>query len=219
MALNDEGHHAYRPAPISEKEAKTVGAEERKEREETTVWVQGLDRINKACGIKFCVDMSATPFYIKGSGYPEGEPLPWIVSDFGLVDAIESGITKIPRLPVSDTTGQPDPKYFCLWRNITKDLSREQRLSNNRPFLLIPYEYEGVQHHYEPDYLVRLKNGRTLIFEIKGEGDDQDLAKHQAAKRWVTAINNWGRLEVWDFAVCRDPALIPKQIAQIGPHY
>ena len=124
MVLNDEGHHAYRPAPISEKEAKTVSAEAKKEREEATIWVQGLDRINKACGIKFCVDLSATPFYIKGSGYPEGEPFPWIVSDFGLVDAIESGITKIPRLPVSDTTGQPDPKYFRLWRNITKDLAR-----------------------------------------------------------------------------------------------
>jgi len=79
------------------------------------------------------VDLSATPFYIKGSGFPEGEPFPWIVSDFGLVDAIESGITKIPRLPVSDTTGQPDPKYFRLWRNITKDLAAGQRLSNRRP--------------------------------------------------------------------------------------
>ena len=79
------------------------------------------------------MDLSATPFHIKGSGYPEGEPFPWIVSDFGLVDAIESGITKIPRLPVSDTTGQPDPKYFRLWRNVTKDLAVAQRLSNKRP--------------------------------------------------------------------------------------
>jgi type III restriction enzyme len=133
MVLNDEGHHAYRPAPISEKEAKTADAEAKKEREEATIWVQGLDRVNKACGVKFCVDMSATPFYIQGSGFPEGEPFPWIVSDFGLVDAIESGITKIPRLPVSDTTGQPDPKYFRLWRNITKDLAPAQRLSNRRP--------------------------------------------------------------------------------------
>ena len=105
----------------------------KKEREAATIWVQGLDRIAKACGIRFCMDLSATPFYIKGSGYPEGEPFPWIVSDFGLVDAIESGITKIPRLPVSDTTGQPDPKYFRLWRNITKDLAAGQRLSNKRP--------------------------------------------------------------------------------------
>ena len=133
MVLNDEGHHAYRPAPISEKEAKATAAEVKKDREEATIWIQGLDRIAHACGIKFCVDLSATPFYLKGSGYPEGEPFPWIVSDFGLVDAIESGITKIPRLPVSDTTGLPDPKYFRLWRNITKDLAAGQRLSNRRP--------------------------------------------------------------------------------------
>jgi type III restriction enzyme len=84
---------------------------------------------------------------------------------------------------------------------------------NDRPFLLIPYEYEGVQHHYEPDYLVRLRNKRTLILETKGEEDDQDRAKYQAARRWITAVNNWGRLGSWEFAVCRDPALIPRQIA------
>ncbi len=168
MVLNDEGHHAYRPAPISEKEAKTVGAEERKEREEATVWVQGLDRINKACGIKFCVDMSATPFYIKGSGYPEGEPFPWIVSDFGLVDAIESGITKIPRLPVSDTTGQPDPKYFRLWRNITKDLLREQRLSNNRPKPEVVWERAQ-------DGLVQLAGEYKKAFEAIQQASDTAL--------------------------------------------
>ena len=119
MVLNDEGHHAYRPAPIEEK----LSAEEKKERQEATVWVNGLDTFNQACGVKFCVDLSATPFYIQGSGHPEGSPFPWLVSDFGLVDAIESGITKIPRLPVSDTTGRPEPKFFRLWKTITDDLA------------------------------------------------------------------------------------------------
>ncbi len=119
MVLNDEGHHAYRPAPTEEK----LSVEEKQERQGATVWVEGLDKINVGCGIKFCVDLSATPFYIKGSGYPEGSPFPWLVSDFGLVDAIESGITKIPRLPVSDTTGRPEPKYFRLWKTIVDDLS------------------------------------------------------------------------------------------------
>ncbi len=119
MVLNDEGHHAYRPAPIEEK----LSSEEKKEREEATVWVSGLDTFNQSCGVKFCVDLSATPFYIQGSGHPEGSPFPWLVSDFGLVDAIESGITKIPRLPVSDTTGRPEPKYFRLWQTITEELA------------------------------------------------------------------------------------------------
>ena len=119
MVLNDEGHHAYRPAPTEEK----LSAAEKKERQEATVWVSGLDTFNQACGVKFCVDLSATPFYIQGSGHMEGKPFPWLVSDFGLVDAIESGITKIPRLPVSDTTGRPEPKFFRLWKTITDELS------------------------------------------------------------------------------------------------
>ena len=124
MVLNDEGHHAYRPAPADEK----LSADEKKEREEATVWIEGLDTINQACGVRFCVDLSATPFYIQGSGHPEGSPFPWLVSDFGLVDAIESGITKIPRLPVSDTTGRPEPKFFRLWEAIQDEILPADRL-------------------------------------------------------------------------------------------
>jgi type III restriction enzyme len=112
-----------------------VARQAKEEREEATVWIDGLDRINNSDaggdgkpGILMCVDTSATPFYIHGSGYPEGRPFPWIVSDFGLVDAIESGIVKIPRLPVSDTTGRPDPKYFRLWRAIDEAVQPAERL-------------------------------------------------------------------------------------------
>ncbi|HJT31819.1 MAG TPA: hypothetical protein VJ783_07175, partial [Pirellulales bacterium] len=119
MVLNDEGHHCWRPAPGDDE---LTGDERRAlddEAKEATVWVEGLDRINQVGGgVAFCVDLSATPFYIKGSGHPEGRPFPWLVSDFGLVDAIESGIVKIPRLPVMDTTGRPDPAYFRLWETI-----------------------------------------------------------------------------------------------------
>ncbi|MBI4517856.1 MAG: DEAD/DEAH box helicase family protein [Deltaproteobacteria bacterium] len=131
MVLNDEAHHAYRPAPVEE--AARLSAAEKAEREEATVWISGLDRINRACGIKFCADLSATPFYIQGSGYIEGSPFPWVVSDFGLVDAIESGIVKIPRLPVSDTTGRPEPKYFRLWETINKGLEPGERLPGGKP--------------------------------------------------------------------------------------
>ncbi|HEY6138111.1 MAG TPA: DEAD/DEAH box helicase family protein [Thermoanaerobaculia bacterium] len=131
MVLNDEGHHAYRPAPVPENSK--LSAEAKADREEATVWVSGLDRVNAACGVAFCVDLSATPFYIAGSGYPEGSPFPWIVSDFSLVDAIESGITKIPRLPAMDNTGRPDPKYFWLWQHITRDLKPGEKLSGGRP--------------------------------------------------------------------------------------
>lgn len=132
MVLNDEAHHCYRPAPLDEELRKSLSAEDLKqakeENQEATVWIEGLDKLNNADGgqsaaqrkpgIALCIDLSATPFYIGGSGHVEGSPFPWLVSDFGLVDAIESGIVKIPRLPVSDTTGRPEAQYFKLWQNI-----------------------------------------------------------------------------------------------------
>ena len=72
MVLNDEGHHAYRPAPTDER----LSADVKRERQDATVWVSGLDRFNQACGVKFCVDLSATPFYIQGSGHDEGNTFP-----------------------------------------------------------------------------------------------------------------------------------------------
>ncbi len=141
LVFNDEAHHAYRPAPDKppedqQQELAALSADERREAEdfaeEATVWVGGLDRINKVRGIKMVVDLSATPFYIKGTGYPEGTPLPWIVSDFGLVDAIESGITKVPRIPVADDSGRPDPKYFHLWRAVMGRLPQAERETNKR---------------------------------------------------------------------------------------
>lgn len=131
MVLNDEAHHCYRPAPLEEKLTREDAKAVQSDREEATVWVEGLDKLNNheggrsagqsKPGIRMCVDLSATPFYLHGSGHTEGSPFPWLVSDFGLVDAIESGIVKIPRLPVSDTTGRPEPKYFKLWRTIIEE--------------------------------------------------------------------------------------------------
>jgi len=141
LVINDEAHHAYRPAPPSNDDEQAarladLSNDERKEveefAEEATVWVGGLDRINKVRGVRLAIDLSATPFYLKGTGYQEGAPLPWIVSDFGLVDAIESGITKVPRVPVADDSGRPDPKYFHLWRQVMARLPQSERETNKR---------------------------------------------------------------------------------------
>lgn len=127
MVLNDEGHHAYRPIQDA---ARKLTGDEKDESETATRWTQGLDRINSSCGVRFCLDLSATPFYFNEStGHPVGEPFPWIVSDFSLVDAIESGIVKIPRLPVDDSTGRPEPMFFRLWKSIDDELEPSQRRS------------------------------------------------------------------------------------------
>lgn len=163
MVLNDEGHHCWRPAPTpidenggmetprrgrGRKKKEEPTAEEKalieEEKAEARVWLEGLDRINNSLGqgrpgITMCVDLSATPFYLQGSGYPEGQPFPWLVSDFGLVDAIESGIVKIPRLPVKDdrglkdAVGRPDPHYFRLWHNIVAGLSPSEKYGSGKP--------------------------------------------------------------------------------------
>jgi type III restriction enzyme len=111
-----------------------------------------------------CVDLSATPFYIKGSGYPEGQPFPWLVSDFGLVDAIESGIVKIPRLPVKDTAGKkdevgrPDPKYFRLWVNIGKALKASEKHGSGKPKAEPCYrEAQGALTQLAGQWLERFK--------------------------------------------------------------
>jgi type III restriction enzyme len=81
---------------------------------------------------------------------------------------------------------------------------------------VIPYEYLGVSHAYTPDFLVRLANGSTLVLEIKGHEDDQDRAKHQAAKRWISAVNNWGEQGRWQFHVCKDPQMPERELAWLA---
>jgi type III restriction enzyme len=79
----------------------------------------------------------------------------------------------------------------------------------------VPYEYLGVSHGYLPDFLVRLRNGMALLLEIKGYEDDQDRAKHEAARRWVSAVNHWGRLGRWSLHVCRDPQRLGEELERI----
>jgi type III restriction enzyme len=74
----------------------------------------------------------------------------------------------------------------------------------------------GNSHAYEPDFLVRLGNGVTVVLEIKGFEDDQTKAKHNAANRWVEAVNNWGELHRWAFHVCRNPQLLDKELEYLA---
>lgn len=124
LIFNDEAHHAYRRGDATTEEQSLDEDKDlaSKNDREATVWIEGLDRINKLAGgsrrrgIHLCLDLSATPFYIQGSGNEVGKPFPWVVSDFGLLDAIESGLVKIPQLPARDVTGAEEAAYFNIWR-------------------------------------------------------------------------------------------------------
>ena len=108
LVINDEAHHAWRmPAGAS-----TRGID-RNELDQATRWIGGLDRIHRARGILSCYDFSATPFVPSGGSAAEENLFSWVVSDFGLNDAIESGLVKTPRVVVRDDAG-PRPQHLQI---------------------------------------------------------------------------------------------------------
>jgi type III restriction enzyme len=100
LILNDEAHHCYLPKSKS----KTTDNEEADENARAAVWFSGLREMAKRFKLQGVYDLSATPYYLTGSGYTPYSLFPWVVSDFGLIEAIESGLVKIPFLPESDNT-------------------------------------------------------------------------------------------------------------------
>ena len=130
VVLNDEAHHCYRRKPDGEDEKLTGDdrVEAKQRDQEARVWISGLEAVKAKIGVKAIYDLSATPFFLRGSGYPEGTLFPWVVSDFSLIDAIEAGIVKVPRVPVADDsmTGQ-QPTYRDLWFRIREHLPRKGR--------------------------------------------------------------------------------------------
>lgn len=145
LVLNDEAHHAYR---IRREEPDEDEDEELEEfYKEATVWIEGLDRVQKLRGINFCADFSATPYYLGRIGPEANRPFPWVVSDFGLVDAIESGLVKIPQLAVRDTTGASIPGYFNIWHWILPQLSAAERGGKKaapKPEAILKYAHTPV---------------------------------------------------------------------------
>ena len=166
LIINDEAHHAYRirrPEP-EENEEDLFGEEEEVEEfyKEATVWIDGLDRVHKYRGINFCVDLSATPYFLGRMGPDSNRIFPWVVSEFGLTDAIESGLTKIPQLAVRDTTGKEIPGYFNIWRWILPHLTPSEKGGRkespkpeailkwaNTPIVMLAGLWEELRHEWE----------------------------------------------------------------------
>jgi type III restriction enzyme len=129
--INDEAHHCYRHKDGGDAESELTG-DDKKEAEENEeaarLWINGIEALDRQLkkgkrngGVRAVYDLSATPFFLRGSGYQEGTLFPWVVSDFSLMDAIESGIVKLPRVPVTDNLVQTDTVvYRDLWANLKK---------------------------------------------------------------------------------------------------
>lgn len=132
LVINDEAHHCYREKPPEEDDVELKG-DDRKEAEENNeaarLWISGIEAVNRNLGVKRVIDLSATPFFLRGSGYAEGTLFPWTMSDFSLMDAIECGIVKLPRVPIADNLIQRDelPMYRNLWEHIRTKMPKKGR--------------------------------------------------------------------------------------------
>ncbi|MGB3061049.1 MAG: DEAD/DEAH box helicase family protein, partial [Anaerolineae bacterium] len=168
LALNDEGHHCYREKPTHEDEGDLAGDdrdEAQKNNEAARVWISGLEAVNRQLGLARVMDLSATPFFLRGSGYAEGTLFPWTMSDFSLMDAIECGIVKLPRVPVADNIpGEEMPRFRNLWEHIRTRMPKKGRgKAKTLDPLSLPVELqtalEALYGHYQKTFDLWQENG------------------------------------------------------------
>jgi len=169
IVMNDEAHHCYREKPISDEE--DLKGEEKKEadknKEAARLWITGIEMLKRKLGVRVVYDLSATPFFLKGSGYAEGTLFPWVTSDFSLMDAIECGIVKLPRVPVADNVTRDEmPLYRELWEHIGNKMPKKGRGEKSADPLALPpmlqTALEAIYGHYEKIYKLWQKEGISV---------------------------------------------------------
>ena len=186
IVINDEAHHCYRRRADGE-DIKLVGDERKeaeKREEEARVWISGLEAVKKKIGVKATYDLSATPFFLRGSGYPEATLFPWVVSDFSLIDAIESGIVKVPRVPVSDDSMASElPTYRNIWALIREHLPKKGRGTQDESGggTNLPKELEGALYSLYGNY---------EKYYRKWEQNTEARAKGQTPPVFIVVCNN-----------------------------
>ena len=162
--LNDEGHHCYRHKPGEDAEGDLTGEdriEAEKNNEAARVWISGLEIVKRKLGVRQVLDLSATPFFLRGSGYAEGTLFPWTVTDFSLMDAIEcwhrqaaaraSG-RKHPRrghAEVPRSVGDHPGRHAQAW---TQQDERGTSIPLSLPVHASRPPYEALYGHYEKIY-------------------------------------------------------------------
>jgi type III restriction enzyme len=185
LVINDEAHHCYRRKPGGEEEE--LKGDERREaeqrEEEARIWISGIEAVKAKLGVKVVYDLSATPFFLRGSGYNEGVLFPWVVSDFSLIDAIESGIVKVPRVPVADDSmiGE-QPTYRDLWFRIREHLPKKGRKTEELSIdPTLPVELEGALQSLYSNYEKKFR---------RWEADKDSRERGQTPPVFIVVCNN-----------------------------
>lgn len=172
LVLNDEAHHCYREKPGTKADDEDLKGDEKKEAEKNSeaarLWISGLEIVTRKLGVTQIVDLSATPFFLSGSGYAEGTLFPWTMSDFSLMDAIECGIVKLPRVPVADNIpGEDMPKFRNLWEHIRTRMPKKGRgKASTLDPLSLPVELqtalEALYGHYKKTFELWKESGMRV---------------------------------------------------------
>jgi type III restriction enzyme len=170
LVLNDEAHHCYRERTQTDEE-KLAGdelEEAKRNNEAARLWINGIEAVKRAgLGRGKVLDLSATPFFLRGSGYAEGTLFHWTVSDFSLMDAIECGIVKLPRVPVADNVPGGDmPRLRNLWEHIRTRMPKKGRAkAGSLDPLSLPAELQtaldALYGHYEKSFQLWQEAGIT----------------------------------------------------------
>lgn len=171
LAINDEAHHCYRENPLTDDDEDLSGDEKKeaeKNNESARLWISGLEAVNRKLGLSRVIDLSATPFFLRGSGYAEGTLFHWTMSDFSLMDAIECGIVKLPRVPVAQNIpGEEMPMFRDLWENLKTATPRLPRAGRDRAGTLDPLKLptllqtalQALYGHYEKTFRLWQEKG------------------------------------------------------------
>lgn len=165
VVLNDEAHHCYQDKPLSADGGTKPDREAKERNEGARVWFRGVEAVQRRAGTKGIYDLSATPFYLGGSGYQEGYIFPWTVSDFSLMDAIESGIVKIPRVPVDDDVADAEySTYLHLWEHVGDQLPKKRtaKVASDADWLP-PVVLEGALRSLYDSYRRRFEMWQTHL--------------------------------------------------------
>jgi type III restriction enzyme len=195
LIINDEAHHCYLP---KQDDRKAEGEDAEKENERAAVWFTGLREISQRFKVRNIYDLSATPYYLTGSGHEPYTLFEWVVSDFGLIEAIESGLVKIPFLPESDDTQAiAMPVLRNLFHLVKKDLpkagQKRQRararaegavLKEEPPRIpdIVQAAFKQFYEHYEEEY-------RDRRHSLKARGSAQ-LELDDSPPVFIVVCNN-----------------------------